>query len=127
MNKGIKLLGKHFCAHKQTIIEIIQVGQDVTCQMNVISSHGKREKDVNVSREAPRVRKVCETFIHNVKSVMRQNGILDAFWGGNLRDKHIDGTLIGKEEGSGEADDHNDSDDTQDDSSTSTEDEVDIN
>lgn len=95
--------------------------------MNVISSHGKREKDVNVSREAPRVRKVCETFIHNVKSLMRQNGILDAFWGGNLRDKHIDGTLVREDESSGDADSHNESDGTQDDSNTSTENEFEFN
>jgi Fanconi anemia group D2 protein len=84
--------------------------------MNFISSHGKREKDVNISREAPRVRKVCETFIHNVKSLMRQNGILDAFWGGNLKDKHIDGTVIIEDENV--TDDQNCDDSTEDDSST---------
>ena len=91
--------------------------------MNFISSHGKREKDVNISREAPRVRKVCEIFIHNVKSLMRQNGILDAFWGGNLKDKNIDGTIIVEDENM--TDDQNSEESTEDDSSEEDENEDD--
>jgi hypothetical protein len=85
---------KHFQAHEDAIIELLETTQKVTRQLNFILSHGKRVKDSNLVREGPKVRKLCEEYIHNVKGLLKKNGVIDALWGGTLKNKNIDGSTI---------------------------------
>ena len=94
IQKAIPFLETHFEAHQHQILSCISNVQRITRQLNVISSHGKRVKDPLLSKEAPRVKKVCEVFIHKMKALMKKNGVLGAFGGGNLKSKHIDGSLV---------------------------------
>jgi len=94
VQRVVPFLEVHFESYEQSVMTIIQCTQQVTRQLNVIISHGKREKDTQLAKEGPRVRKICETFIHKMKRLMRKNGVLDAFWGGNLKSKHIDGSFV---------------------------------
>ena len=101
LKRAIPFCIKHFQSHDANIIEIIEGAHNITRQMSFILSHGKRAKDSNLIREGPKVRKVCESFIHDTKALMQKNGVLDAFWGGNLKNKNIDGSKV---EESGDSD-----------------------
>lgn len=43
-------------------------------------------------KESPKVRKVCEEFIHKTKALLQKNNVIGAFWGGNLHTRNIDGS-----------------------------------
>lgn len=85
---------KHFQSHEDAIIELLETTQKVTRQLQFILSHGKCQKDSNLVREGPKVRKLCEEFLHNVKGLLKKNGMIEALWGGTLKNKNIDGSTI---------------------------------
>jgi len=93
----VPFLEIHFESHEQSIMGIIELTQKITRQLNAICGHGKREKDKNIAREAPKVRKICETFIHKMKKLLRKNDVLSVFWSGKLKAKNIDGSLVEEE------------------------------
>ena len=43
-----------------------------------LEKHGKREKDANLVKEAPRAKKVLEIFIHKVKAMLKKNRCMTA-------------------------------------------------
>eukprot|EP00979_Chaetoceros_neogracilis_P005420 scaffold988_cov240-Chaetoceros_neogracile.AAC.3 len=81
--------------------------------MSFIIAHGKRVKDANLTREGPKVRKVCEGFIHQTKTVLKKNGVLDAFWSGDFANRNIDGSKIPEKEDNQHSESEEDSSDTE--------------
>ena len=43
-----------------------------------IIAHGKKEKDANLAKEAPRAKKALELFIHKVKAMLKKNRCMTA-------------------------------------------------
>ena len=70
----------------------------------------KRSKDASLIKESPKVRKVCEEFIHKTKALLQKNNVIGAFWGGNLHTRNIDGSKFVELR---ESDDDNDEDQSQ--------------
>jgi len=101
----VPFLQKHFQEHEQGIIDIIRHLQGCTRQISSIITHGKREKDTNLAKETPRAKKVLESFIHKIKALMRKNRCLTALGGGNLKSKHIDGSIIEDDDADSESSD----------------------
>lgn len=94
IKKGLPIIGSVFDDQQSAVLLILRDLQRITRQMMFIIQHGKITKDGNVVREGPKVRKVCETFIHKVKVVMKKCGLEDAFTLGELKLKAIDGTVL---------------------------------
>ena len=90
---ALPFLGTNFGIHEELVINIIKDTQLVTRQLSYICSHGKRIRDANLMKEGPKVKKSCEMFVHQMRSIMRKNGVLDALFSGNLRNRNIDGSL----------------------------------
>jgi hypothetical protein len=94
VKKGVLFFGSIFINHQNDIVRMVKDLQKVTRQMMFIVQHGKISKDANIVREGPKVRKVCETFIHKVKNILKKSGVEDAFTLGELKLKAIDGSVI---------------------------------
>lgn len=76
--KAIPFFQTHFQQHEDVILGIIRNVQKWSCQLYHIISHGKREKDANLAKEAPRAKKALEMFIHKVKALLKKNGCMTA-------------------------------------------------
>jgi hypothetical protein len=121
-------LGNSFGNHQEFVLNIIKDTQSITRQLGYISSHGKRVKDANLVKETPKVKKSCEMFVHHMRSIMRKNGVLDALYGGNLRNRNIDGTLSAERfngDESGDSGDNSSSDDCSEGTDTESDNESD--
>lgn len=92
--KAIPFCQVHFSSHQDLIIEIIRLLQKCSHRLNHIMSHGKREKDAGLAKEAPRAKKVLETFIHKVKAMLKKNHCMTALITKALKEKDIDGTTL---------------------------------
>jgi len=92
--KAVKYFETHFTDNESSVVEIIRLVQTMTRQMSNVITHGKREKDANLIRETPRAKRVLETFLHKIKVLMSKNHCVTAMWGGNLKEKRIDGTVV---------------------------------
>lgn len=90
---ALPFLGNMFGAYEEKVISIIKDTQSVTRQLSYIISHGKRIKDANLVKEAPKVKRICEMFVHHVRSLMRKNDLLEALSSGKINDRNIDGSL----------------------------------
>ena len=62
--------------------------------MHHITSHGKRERDAGLAKEAPRAKKAQEMFVHKVKAMLKKNSCMTAMWTKTLKEKGIDGTTL---------------------------------
>ena len=92
--KAIPFFQVHFQLHQDSILELIRRMQMNCRQMYDIISYGKREKDANLAKEAPRAKKVLEMFIHKVKSLLKKNNCMTAMWTKTLKTKCIDGSAM---------------------------------
>jgi len=106
VKRAVPLLQMNFREHEKRITNIIKQTQCCTKQMHNVILYGKRNKDHNLLNETPRAKKVLETFIHKIKVLMKKNNCLGALWGGHLKNKNIDGSMLeesdsGDEEKSG--------------------------
>ena len=75
-------------------------------------SHGKREKDAGLAKEAPRAKKVLETFIHKVKAMLKKNHCMTALITKPLKEKDIDGATF-KEGNDGSKDEDDEGEDDE--------------
>jgi len=126
--KAIPFFQVHFEQHQDTIFELIRRMQMNCRQMYAIIAHGKREKDANLAKEAPRAKKVLEMFIHKVKSLLKKNRCMTAMWTKTLKAKDIDGSALSDEEGatqSGDSDAGSGDEDDEDEREKDEEDEGD--
>ena len=73
----------HFKHHEEIILTVIRQLHSCSQQLYHIISHGKREKDENLGKEAPRAKKALEMFIHKVKGMLKKNRCMTAMckWG----------------------------------------------
>lgn len=78
VSKVIPFFQTHFQHHEESIFEIIRLLQKCVRQMYHIISYGKREKDANIAKEAPRAKKALEMFIHKVKAMLKKYGCMTA-------------------------------------------------
>ena len=109
--KAIPFCQVHFMSHQDSIIEIIRLLQKCSHRLNHIISHGKREKDAGLAKEAPRAKKVLETFIHKVKAMLKKNHCMTALITKALKEKDIDGTTFKEgNDGSNDEDDDGEED-----------------
>ena len=109
--KAIPFCQVHFTSHQDSIIEIIRLLQKCSHRLNHIISHGKREKDAGLAKEAPRAKKVLETFIHKVKAMLKKNHCMTALITKALKEKDIDGTTFKEgNDGSNDEDDDGEED-----------------
>ncbi|KAL7541555.1 hypothetical protein ACHAXR_011033 [Thalassiosira sp. AJA248-18] len=120
VSKSIPFFQVHFQTHEETILDIIRRLQKWSRQLYYIISHGKREKDANLAKEAPRAKKSLEMFIHKVKALLKKNRCMTAMWTKTLKAKDIDGTALkeekelkeDEEEGDSASDDEDEADDS---------------
>ena len=68
----------HFSHYEEDILETIRQLQSWSRQLYHIISHGKREKDASLAKEAPRAKKALEVFIHKVKAMLKKNRCMTA-------------------------------------------------
>jgi hypothetical protein len=94
VKRGVLFFSSIFVNHQNDIVRMVKDLQKITRQMMFIVQHGKISKDANIVREGPKVRKVCETFIHKVKNILKKSGVEDAFTLGELKLKAVDGSVI---------------------------------
>merc|ERR1712194_298319 len=87
--RAIPFFQVHFQHHEETILDIIRLLQKWSQQLYHIISHGKREKDEILGKEAPRAKKALEMFIHKVKRMLKKNGCMTAMWAKTLKTKDI--------------------------------------
>ncbi|KAL7552476.1 hypothetical protein ACHAWF_016165 [Thalassiosira exigua] len=121
VSKAIPFFQIHFQHSQDEILEIIRLFQKWSRQLYHIISHGKREKDANLAKEAPRAKKALEMFIHKVKALLKKNRCMTAMWTATLKAKDIDGSTIkeadnkhGDDEGDDSASDDGESADEED-------------
>jgi len=107
--KAIPFFQVHFQQFEETILDIIRLVQKWSRQLYHIISHGKREKDASLAKEAPRAKKALEMFIHKVKAMLKKNGCMTAMWTKTLKAKDIDGTTLKGENTSKEDEEEGDS------------------
>mmetsp|Transcript_131 Transcript_131/g.229 ORF Transcript_131/g.229 Transcript_131/m.229 type:complete len:329 (+) Transcript_131:1-987(+) len=107
--KAIPFFQVHFQHHEDTILDIIRLLQRWSHQLYHIISHGKREKDANLTKEAPRAKKALEMFIHKVKAMLKKNRCMTAMWTKTLKAKDIDGSTIKEERESEDDEEEGDS------------------
>jgi len=62
--------------------------------MQMICTHGKRNRLSNLISLVPSSKKVMESFIYHIKKLFKGNNCLGAFWQGNLKHRAMDGTEI---------------------------------
>ena len=84
----------------------------MTRSLQNITSWGKRENDLALIKETPKVKKTLELFIYSVKGLMKDNNVVSAIWNANLKARDLDGTEL---KGSSESEDEDDDDDDGDD------------
>lgn len=113
VGKAIPFFQVHFQHHEKAIISIIRdVNRRCAHQLHHIISHGKREKDSNLAKEAPKAKKVLESMIHKVKMLLKKNQCMTAMETVELAEKDLDGTKVDTED---------DSDDDEEDSESENE------
>ena len=113
--KAVPFLQTNFSKHDKAVFQIIKSIQMVTRQMGNVINHGKRAKDANIIKEAPRAKKILEIFLHKIKVLMQKNKCVTALWSGTLKEKHIDGTVVEKSDTEDEETDDDEEDDEGDD------------
>lgn len=110
VKKALPFCAKNYKNFGDRVLTLIKETQEITKQMNYIISHGKRTKEMVIVKEAPKVRKVCEGFIHHTKSLLAKNSVEDIFWSGNVKNRNIDGSIIAEEDKDSESGDDESSD-----------------
>lgn len=108
--KALPFCAKNYKNFGDRVLNLIKETQEITKQMNYIISHGKRTKEKVLVKEAPKVRKVCEGFIHHTKSLLAKNSVEDIFWSGNVKNRNIDGSIIAEEDKDNESEEDESSD-----------------
>ena len=78
VSKAIPFFQVHFANHQDTILAVIKLIQKWSRQLYHIIAHGKKEKDANLAKEAPRAKKALELFIHKVKAMLKKNRCMTA-------------------------------------------------
>mmetsp|Transcript_38641 Transcript_38641/g.81257 ORF Transcript_38641/g.81257 Transcript_38641/m.81257 type:complete len:814 (-) Transcript_38641:249-2690(-) len=119
--KAIPFFQTHFQHHEETILDIIRHLQKWSHQLYHIITHGKREKDAILNKEAPRAKKALEMFIHKVKAMLKKNRCMTAMWTKTLKARDIDGSKIREEK---ELDEDDEGGDDEGDSGNENEDEA---
>ena len=113
VKKAFPFCAKHFNQHNEEVLTVLKETQKISSQISFIIAHGKRVKDINLTREGPKVRKVCEGFLHQTKTVLQKNGVLDAFWSGDFSNRNIDGSKIPEKEEEEQSENGDGSSDTE--------------
>ena len=93
-SRGFPMFEKNFEAYQSSILDTIKNFQSVTRTLHGLIAHGKRERDVNMIKESPQLKKVLELFLYKVKLLMKKKKILGALWMGTLKEKNLDGSEI---------------------------------
>ncbi len=107
----------HFDDMSDEIAANIQQVQLCTRNLQNISNHAKRQGDVALSKETPKLKKILELFIYAVKAMFKKNNVVSSLWHANLKAKNIDGTLYkGSDEDDEDEEEDADSEDDDDDS-----------
>ncbi|KAL3799645.1 hypothetical protein ACHAW5_004516 [Stephanodiscus triporus] len=114
--KAMPFCQVHFQPHQDSILDIIRLLRKCSHRLHHIMSHGKREKDVGLAKEAPRAKKALEMFIHKVKILLKKNCCMTAMGTKTLKERDIDGTTLKDE------DEPNDQDEGEEDEVESDED-----
>ena len=110
VSKAMPFFQTHFEIHEESVLSTIQNFHRWSRNLYHIIAHGKREKDANLAKEAPRAKKALEMFIHKVKAMLKKNKCMTAMWTKELKTKDIDGTTLKEEK---EADDDEDGGDSE--------------
>eukprot|EP00455_Lapot_gusevi_P043783 TRINITY_DN5377_c0_g1_i5.p1 TRINITY_DN5377_c0_g1~~TRINITY_DN5377_c0_g1_i5.p1 ORF type:complete len:318 (-),score=83.91 TRINITY_DN5377_c0_g1_i5:33-848(-) len=101
--KKMSFLEQNFRRCQDQVIEILRSIQTGTRIMQIICAHGKKICDTSISTNVPFVKRAMESFIYHVKAVFKNNGMLAAFYQGNLKNKSLDGTEILSQENESDA------------------------
>ena len=89
---ALPYFGKHFDLWKDNILNLIKELQYCTRCLQNVSSWGKRNNELSVVKETPKLKKVLEIFIYQVKGLMKANHVVSAIYNANLKARNIDGS-----------------------------------
>ena len=102
---AVPFLQIYFEGNEQIILDIIATLQKSNRIVTTVVAYGRRKKDPALIKESPKAKKALESFIHKIKAMMKKNKCLSAYWGGNLLERNIDGSLYQEEEVESSSDD----------------------
>eukprot|EP00954_Amorphochlora_amoebiformis_P002229 174719-Amorphochlora_amoeboformis.AAC.1 len=98
----------NFSSCQKDIVDMLKAVQQGTRVMQMICTHGKRNRVSNLISIIPTSKKVLENFIYQVKKIFKGNDCLGAFWQGNLKHRGMDGKEISQPQSSDEEDERED-------------------
>ncbi|KAK8808482.1 hypothetical protein WA158_008383 [Blastocystis sp. Blastoise] len=105
LSHSLPILSSLFPRDQKTVISIIRSMQKSTRQVQALCSHSKVVKDTSMSVYIPKLKKYLESYLFEIKKLLGDNGCIEAFWLGNLKTRHIDGSEVQVEEELEEDDD----------------------
>lgn len=94
LKQALPLFTKNFHEKSQPIMSLLKTLQQVTRVMNHLCGHSKYEKDRNLLRFVPKLRRTLEAFVCQVKVLMTSNRCSEAMWMGNLKNRNLQGQEI---------------------------------
>lgn len=93
-------------SHAAATTTFLKHFQNTTRQLHIICAHSKVNRDGSLMAHVPSLKRSMETVIYRMKSLLAEHKLLDAFWVGNLKNKTLDGTEVGRCGAVGRAADH---------------------
>eukprot|EP00698_Gefionella_okellyi_P000673 TRINITY_DN10600_c0_g1_i2.p1 TRINITY_DN10600_c0_g1~~TRINITY_DN10600_c0_g1_i2.p1 ORF type:complete len:276 (-),score=90.64 TRINITY_DN10600_c0_g1_i2:26-853(-) len=122
------LMTKNFGQHRDTILLILATLQKSTRPMQNLCNHAKGKGDAKLTAQVPFVKKLLESILLRVKSMLADNQSLQAFWVGNLKHKNLQGREVASQLHGGDdsEDDEDDAEDTAGDDGAAEADDDDI-
>ena len=94
----LPLLMKLLSRFNRSVMLIIKTVQRCTRQTQSLCSHAKITMDLPLINHVPKIKKLLEQFIYRIKEAMKKEGVEDAFWMGNLKNRYLDGKEVNEEQ-----------------------------
>ena len=94
VKRWMKFLSTELKRQQQDVLEVLQIVQKGTRQLNNLCTHGKCKKDASIVALTPALRRVLESFILSTKSMLKANNCDDSLTVGTLKARHVDGSVV---------------------------------
>ena len=79
------------------VIIAIKIVQRSTRQMQSLCAHAKVTRDSALLPYVPKVKKQLEQMIYLIRETLKKEGVEDAFWMGNLKNRYLNGEEVNDE------------------------------
>lgn len=95
VRSAIPRLQQHFkTTHRDAILQLFRLLQQSTRNMQMLCTHCKDTKDLELTIKVPPTKKALETLVFKVKAMLEANQCAGAFWMGNLKHRNLAGKEI---------------------------------